>query len=205
MTIRTFVDYLEKDIADASRVNTDLGYIRRAAEKMALLLEELLELSRIGRKANTPEDIPLQLLVKEAMDLVAGAIAERNVRIQISDIPFILHGDRARLLEVFQNLIDNAVKFMGDQPQPVVEIGGEQTGGEIVLYARDNGIGIDPRHRSKLFGLFEKLHPGTPGTGIGLALVKRIVEVHGGRIWAESGGIGLGTTFRFTLAKTRVN
>jgi signal transduction histidine kinase len=84
-----------------------------------------------------------------------------------------------------------------------VDIGVEDGADGLVLFVRDNGIGIDPRHHGKLFGLFEKLHPGTPGTGIGLALVKRIVEVHGGRIWAESGGAGQGTVFRFTLARLR--
>jgi len=103
------------------------------------------------------------------------------------------------LLEVFQNLLDNAVKFLGDQPSPRIEIGVEEAKGEMLLFVRDNGSGIDPRHQTKLFGLFEKLHPGTPGSGIGLALVKRIVEVHGGRIWAESSGPGQGATFRFTL------
>ncbi len=89
---------------------------------------------------------------------------------------------------------------MGDQPSPRVEIGAEESDREILLFVRDNGIGIDPRHQAKLFGLFEKLQPGTAGSGIGLALVKRIVEVHGGRIWAESPGPGLGSTFRFNLS-----
>jgi signal transduction histidine kinase len=113
----------------------------------------------------------------------------------------MLCGDRTRLVEVFQNLVDNAIKFMGDQPTPRVEIGVEKAGEEYVFFVRDNGIGIDPRYQPKVFGLFEKYDPATRGTGIGLALVKRIVEVHGGKIWVESAGIGKGTTFRFTLAK----
>jgi signal transduction histidine kinase len=107
-------------------------------------------------------------------------------------------------MEVFQNLVDNAVKFMGDQPAPRVEIGVEPKGEDTVFYVRDNGIGVDPRHQSKLFDLFEKLDPGTEGTGIGLALVQRIVEVHGGKIRVESAGPGQGTTFHFTLAKTKL-
>lgn len=204
VTIQTFLGFLEKDIqaADPARIETDLGHIRAAGSKMARLLDELLELSRIGRKANPPESAPLQKIVAEALDLVAGRIAQRHIRVRVTDLPVRLHGDLARLVELYQNLIDNAAKFMGDQSDPCIEIGATSSGGEVTLFVRDNGLGIDPRHRHKLFGLFEKLHPGTEGTGIGLALVKRIVEVHGGRISVESAGLGQGTTFRFTLAKT---
>jgi signal transduction histidine kinase len=113
----------------------------------------------------------------------------------------MLCGDRTRLVEVFQNLVDNAIKFMGDQPAPRVEIGMEKTGEGNVFFVRDNGMGIEPRYQPKVFNLFEKYDPKMKGTGIGLALVKRIVEVHGGKIWVESAGIGKGATFRFTLAK----
>jgi len=205
ITIRTFLGYLENDLkqADTARVDTDLGHIRRAAEKMTHLLDDLLSLSRIGRKVNPPEDMTLQAIVREALEMVAGQIAERQVQIQVSDAPVVLHGDRMRLSEVFQNLIDNAIKFMGEQAEPRVEIGMDASGPEIVLFVRDNGLGIDLRHQSKLFGIFEKLHPGTEGTGMGLAMVKRIIEVHGGRIWVESAGPGQGSTFRFTLSRLK--
>jgi len=205
ITIRTFLGYLENDLkqADTARVDTDLGHIRRAAEKMTHLLDDLLSLSRIGRKVNPPEDMTLQAIVREALEMVAGQIAERQVQIQVSDAPVVLHGDRMRLSEVFQNLIDNAIKFMGEQAEPRVEIGMDASGPEIVLFVRDNGLGIDLRHQSKLFGIFEKLHPGTAGTGMGLAMVKRIIEVHGGRIWVESAGPGQGSTFRFTLSRLK--
>ena len=104
-------------------------------------------------------------------------------------------GDRARLVEVMQNLLDNACKFMGDQPQPRIEIGVN----EAALFVRDNGVGIDPAYQERIFGLFDKLDPQTPGTGIGLALVKRIIEIHGGKIWVESAGRGQGAMFYFTL------
>ena len=205
VTIRTFVGYLEKDARKryTEGVNKDLRYIRAATDKMSRLLDELLELLRIGCKVNPPVEVPLQVIVKEALDLVAGRMAERGAKVEVTPEPILLYGDRPRLVEVFQNLVDNAVKFMGDEPAPRVEIGVEQTGGEIVLFVRDNGIGIDPKHRAKLFGLFEQLDPSMEGTGIGLALARRIVEVHGGRIWVESEGHGKGATFRFTLSKTR--
>jgi len=122
----------------------------------------------------------------------------------VTSEPVTLNGDRPRLVEVFQNLLDNAVKFMGDQPSPRIDVGVERDDGRIVIFVRDNGGGIDPRHKSKLFGLFEKLDPATEGSGIGLALVKRIVEVHGGSIWVESEGRGKGAAFKFTLPKTSV-
>ena len=107
------------------------------------------------------------------------------------------------MVEIFLNLVDNAAKFMGDQPAPRVEIGVEQAGEELALHVRDNGIGIDPELQPLVFGLFHKLDPGSEGEGIGLALAKRIVELHGGRIWVESEGLGKGTMFRFTLANMR--
>jgi signal transduction histidine kinase len=100
--------------------------------------------------------------------------------------------------------VDNAVKFFGDQPSPRIEIGVAQVGGELEIFVRDNGKGFDPRHQSKLFGLFEKLDASQPGSGLGLAMVKRMVELHGGKIRAESAGVGLGATFLFTLAQTRL-
>ena len=109
----------------------------------------------------------------------------------------VVYVDRIRLLEVYQNLIDNAVKLMGRQPEPRVEIGVERTNGEVVCFVRDNGI--DPRYHEKIFGLFDRLNHEGEGAGIGLALVKRIVEVHGGKIWVESEGSNRGSTFWFTL------
>lgn len=205
VTIKTFLGFLRQDLdkQNAERAAKDMTYIQNAADKMGRLLDELLELSRIGRKVNPPEEVSLETLVKEAVDLVAGRIANRGVTVALLGEPVLLYGDRSRLLEVFQNLVDNAVKFMGGQTAPRVEIGAERNGEDWVLFVRDNGMGIDPRHQQKLFGLFEKLQPGTEGTGIGLAVVRRIVEIHGGKIWAESNGLGQGVAFRFTLTKTK--
>ncbi len=189
---------------DEERMKKDLGRVDAATDRMNRLLDELLELSRIGRMVNPSTEVPLTELAREAAELVAGRIAARGVEVAIEpDLPLVV-GDRTRLLEVFQNLIDNATKFIGDQPTPRVEIGcrpapGGGAGGEPVLYVRDNGRGIDPRYHAKIFGLFERLDTETEGTGIGLALVQRIVELHGGRIWVESEGAGRGSSFCFTL------
>ena len=206
VTINTFLGFLEKDLLanHADDVAKDLGFIRSAATKMALLLEELLRLARSGLQINAPEEVTLQEIVKEALSLVAGQIAGHGVQVHVTQEPIWLAGDRVRLVEVFQNLIDNAVKFMGDQAAPRVEIGIEPADGDQVIFVRDNGKGIDPRYQAKVFGIFEKLDAGAPGSGMGLALVKRIVEQHGGKIGVESEGLGHGTTFRFTLAKTQL-
>jgi len=98
-----------------------------------------------------------------------------------------------------QNLIDNACKYMGDQQNPRIEIGHSMIGSEKAFFVRDNGMGIEPEFHERIFGLFDKLDARTEGSGVGLALVKRIVEVHGGRIWVESDGKGKGATFYFTL------
>jgi signal transduction histidine kinase len=205
VTIQTFVGYLEKDVAagNPSGMARDIEFVRNAAQKMGGLLDDLLNLSRIGRKSNPAEDVPLQAVVDEALALVAGRISERGARVVVTEDPIVLHGDRIRLVEVLQNLLDNAIKFSGDGPGPRVEIGAEPGEGEVILYVRDEGVGMDPRHLPRIFGLFEKLDPRSEGSGVGLALVRRIVEVHGGRIWAESDGPGRGTCFRFTLAGTR--
>jgi len=204
VTIQTFLGYLEQDLAknDPASIEKDVGFMRAAAHKMSRLLQELLELSRVGRVKHPSVDVSLQEVVQEALSLVAGRIAQRGAQVRVTDEPIMLHGDRVRLVEVFQNLVDNAMKFMGEQAAPLVEIGAEQADGELALFVRDNGAGIDARHAGKLFGLFEKLDPKSEGTGIGLALVRRIVEVHGGRIWVESEGSGRGACFRFTLAGT---
>jgi len=165
----------------------------------------LLELSRIGRLMNPPEETPLDELAREAVITVAGRLAMRGVHVEIApDLP-VVYGDRTRLREVLENLLSNAVKYMGDQPHPRIEIGVRYDGAdaERVFYVRDNGMGIEPRYHQKVFGLFEKLDPKAEGTGVGLAIVRRIVEVHGGRIWVESEGAGLGSAFCFTLADRR--
>jgi signal transduction histidine kinase len=203
VTIRTFLGYLEKDglKQDPAEVNRDLAYMRTAADKMARLLDELAELSLIGNKKNPFEEAPLKEIIQEALDLAAGRISQRGVQVRVTEGLVLVYGERRRLVEVFQNLVDNAVKFMGDQTDPRVEIGAESLDDEMVFFVRDNGIGIDPRHQPKVFGLFEKLDPHQEGTGLGLALVRRIVEAHGGRIWVESEGVGKGACFRFTLGK----
>ena len=201
ITIKGFLGFLEQDAASGNtvRLKSDIKRIADATDKMQLLLNDLLELSRIGRVLNPNQQINSEELVRETVELLYGRLHEREIHVHIQeDLPPV-YGDRQRLSEVLQNLIDNAAKFMGDQPQPQIEIGhsGQQNDMPI-FFIRDNGIGIDPIHQDRIFGLFNKLDGASDGTGIGLTLVKRIIEVHGGRIWVESEA-GVGSTFFFTL------
>ncbi len=200
-TIRGFLGYLTQDALSGNieRLQGDIQRITDATDRMQRLLNELLELSRIGRLKNEYTHFPLEEVAVEAAELVHGRIMDRGITVDIELGLPIVYADRPRLLEVMQNLLDNASKFMGEQPQPRIEIGqsGEEDG-QPVFHVRDNGIGIAPEHFDRVFGLFNKLDPRSDGTGIGLALVKRIIEVHGGKIWVQSEA-GKGSTFFFTL------
>ena len=112
-----------------------------------------------------------------------------------------INGDEKRLVEVYQNLIENAIKFMGEQESPRIQIGAVVKGGMICCFVQDNGAGIAAKYHEQIFGLFERLNADVEGTGVGLSLVKRIVEVHGGEVWVESKGLILGSKLSFTLPK----
>ena len=201
VTIKGFLGLLEKDIDtdDPVAMATDIDHIGAAADKMVQLLDELLELSRVGRQMNAPEVRDLGELVYEAVERVAMQIEARGVDLQIAaDMPQV-YCDPGRLHEVFQNLVDNSIKFMGEQEKPRIEIGAELENGRVHCWVRDNGIGIEPKFHERVFNLFDRLDTKIDGTGIGLALVKRIIEVHEGRIWVESTGEGHGSVFHFEL------
>jgi signal transduction histidine kinase len=202
VTIRGFAGLAGTDLAAgrSDSVRKDLGRIVAAADKMHRLLDDLLELSRIGRVVHPPEEVDLADLVKDAIELLKGQIEPKGVEVQVAADLGTVRADRRRLLEVVQNLLENAAKFTGGQPRPRIEVGWRRDGSERVFYVRDNGQGVESRFLERVFGLFEKLDPGGEGTGVGLALVRRIIEAHGGRAWAESEGLGRGATFCFTLA-----
>jgi PAS domain S-box-containing protein len=210
ITIKGFLGFLREDAerGNLKRLETDIQRIGDAADKMQRLLNDLLELSRIGRAVNKTEAIDLTQMISEVLELLHGRINRGAVPVRVSvdeNLPQI-YGDRPRLLEVWQNLIDNAAKFMGDQPNPHIEIRQAETSTEAnpIFFVRDNGMGIDPKFSDRIFGLFDKLDSRTEGTGIGLALVKRIIEFHGGKIWVESKP-GNGATFYFSLPQSETS
>ena len=201
ITIRGFLGHVGQAAVEGrlDDVRADMDRIYKSTAKMHKLLDDLLELSRIGRLAKAPEDASFEAIVRDALDRTHGRLTARGITVEVSENLPTVSVDRDRMVEVVQNLVDNASKFMGDQPDPLIRIGVRRDKDERVFFVQDNGIGIDPRHHERVFSLFDKLDARSPGTGVGLALTKRIVEVHGGRIWVESGGLGAGTTFAFTL------
>jgi len=203
VTIKGFLGLLARDIAvnDSERVTTDIEKINGAADTMGQLLNDLLELSRIGRIMGEPVACDLHGIASRTLELVRSEIDQKRIEVVIEDMPEAW-GDETRLVEVYLNLIENAVKFMGDQESPRIHIGSEERDDMILCHVRDNGIGIATEYQSQVFGLFERLDADVEGTGVGLALVKRIIEVHGGEVWIESDGAGCGCAVMFTLPKS---
>lgn len=200
-TIQSYAGMIKRDLNDGNyaRAVSDLGRIEGAADKMTHLLNDLLKLSRLGRMVNESSDIDMNRLVNDCLIQLAGSLMPKQVEIVLQGNLPATCGDEQRLSAVVQNLIENAIKYMGDQVAPRIEIGARVDEKGTVFYVSDNGAGIDPLHHENIFGLFNKLDTGSAGTGVGLALVKRIVEIHGGRVWVESEGISFGSRFCFTL------
>jgi signal transduction histidine kinase len=176
-----------------------LARVRQQAQHMAQLIDDLLQFSRLGRKSLDVTSVDLAALAQAVVQELQQANADRKVEATVGPLPLAM-GDRALLRQVLTNLIGNAFKFTRQRPDARVEIGAREDGGERVYYVKDNGAGFDMRYASKLFGVFQRLHPAADfeGTGVGLALVQRIVRRHGGRVWGE-GRENEGATFSFTL------
>jgi PAS domain S-box-containing protein len=181
-----------------------IGFAVDGANHMQRLINDLLTFSRIGTRGQLPEAIPSDTALDRALDNLKLAIEESQAVVEREPLPTVA-ADDVQLIQVFQNLIANAIKFRGDEP-PRIRIAAEARGKEWVFSVRDNGIGIDPQYLERIFIIFQRLHERGkyPGTGIGLAICKKIVQRHGGRIWVESEP-GKGSTFYFSLPKTGGN
>ncbi|MCS7083179.1 MAG: PAS domain S-box protein [Bacteroidetes bacterium] len=175
-----------------------LDRIRAGAQRMGLLIDDLLRLSRISRVELVRERVHLSALAREIAELLQQSDPQRAVLWKIADDLFV-EGDAGLLRLLLQNLLENAWKYTRTRPQAYIELGVLRGSGSPIYYVRDNGIGFDPAQAERIFQPFTRLEPDYEGTGVGLATVERIVRRHGGRIWAE-GRPGEGATFYFTLA-----
>ena len=205
VTIITFLGMLEQDIKaeNTQRVGEDIAYMHGAANKMEQLLEALLHLSRVGRTDTMFQTVTVAELIAQSLVSLGGVIKQQGIEVKVEPLTLTLYGDKLRLGQIWQNLIENAIKYRGRQSQPCIEVGSEEGQGETVFFVRDNGKGINPEHHERIFDLFCRLDSQSEGSGFGLALVKKIVDFYGGRIWVESAGLGHGSCFKFTLPKAQ--
>jgi len=202
ITVRGLLGWVERHAAggNTERLKSNLQVISKAAARMEELTDQMSLFTRIGQLSEEIEEFQFSRVAREATELVSGRIAQSGVEVTIApDLPTV-RANRSFLLQVLQNLIENSIKYMGDQRYPKVEIGARLDLSGQVFYVRDNGVGIDPSCQERVFDLFDRLEcKGVEGSGLGLALAKRAVEAHGGRIWVESKGRGQGSTFCFSL------
>jgi light-regulated signal transduction histidine kinase (bacteriophytochrome) len=175
-----------------------IGYAVAGVNRMQTLIGDLLQLSRVGSGGKSFETIDCHEVLSETLSMLERSVSERRATITHAPLPKV-NADRAQMVQLFQNLIDNAIKYCPNET-PAVHISADRTGESWTFSVKDNGIGIDPDYTERIFEIFQRLHTREeyPGTGIGLALCKKIVERHAGRIWVES-QVGIGSTFHFTL------
>lgn len=182
-------------------VKSFIGFAVDGAKRMEVMIRDLLEYSRLGKTGIDLRAVDMAAVVEEALFGLKESIAAAQAQVTVaSSLPLVV-GSPAELARLFQNLLGNAIKYRSPERPPRIEIGWKQEGGEKIFWVQDNGIGIDPKHHERAFGIFQRLVPkdAYEGTGIGLAVCKKIVEHHGGRIWVESEGEGQGCRFLFTL------
>ena len=176
-----------------------LNYVTTSTTRMGQLIRDLLAFSRLGRKEVTKRPVSIAALVKDVLNDLGKEQANRSVEVKIGDLPAAA-GDISLLKQVYVNLLSNAFKFTRKRENAIVEVGSQRQGDETIYFVRDNGAGFDMKYAEKLFGVFERLHTVEEfeGTGVGLSIVQRIIQKHGGRIWAES-EVDKGAAFYFTI------
>ncbi len=195
-------DYADRLDAEGKRL---FGVVRDNAMRMNQLIDDILKFSRAGRLDLAPVELDMEQMARGIVAELRAGIPEADLQVEIEPLPRV-KGDGAMLRQVLVNLISNAIKFSRQRKPAVIRIGGAVEGDEVVYSVRDNGAGFDMQYADRLFGVFQRLHSETEfeGTGIGLAIVKRIVMRHGGRVWAE-GKVNEGATFYFALPHAAAN
>ena len=206
VTIEGFMGALREDFGNLIPEDCEryLNYIGDATQKMEALINDLLELSRIGRLTVKKSEFSLTDLMEEVIVALQPQIEAKGIQVTVSQGLPLVYGEKKRLVQVMENLLSNAIKYIGkENPSPKIEVGVQEQDDQKVIFVKDNGIGIEKTYFEKIFQVFQRLPAAKKigqGTGIGLAIVKRIVEYHGGSVWLESEP-GKGTTFFFTLKK----
>ncbi|MEE6280260.1 sensor histidine kinase [Georgenia sp. MJ170] len=203
--VASFTQLLQRRYGDQldERAEQYIEFAADGARRMQRLIQDLLAFSRLGRGGQEPEPVALEDCLAAALDNLQDAVEESAATVTVEGaVPTVL-GHPVALTQLLQNLVGNAIKFRQPGRPPVVTIGARRVGAEWVLWCTDNGIGVEPRHADRVFAIFQRLHAkdAYPGTGIGLAMCQRIVELHGGKIWIEERPdvAGTGTTVRWTL------
>jgi light-regulated signal transduction histidine kinase (bacteriophytochrome) len=201
--IISYVQLIQKNIeqGNVARVSEFMNYVLDGTSRMQALINDLLQFSRVNRKGNPFKEVDLNEVLKIAITHLTARIEENRARVIVDKMPR-LKGDNFQLIRLFQNLIDNAIKFKRTETEPEIKISVEERGNEFVFSVADNGIGIEDKFYNRIFVIFQRLHTRDEyeGTGIGLAVCKKIVERHGGEIWVKSEE-GKGSTFYFTIKK----
>jgi light-regulated signal transduction histidine kinase (bacteriophytochrome) len=201
VAIKGFLGLLSKDLQTGNdeRVARDLQHIALATDQMDRSLDGLLKVTRIGLVVNTPQRFSLGELCEEVKSRLPELAIRNDIEIEIApDMPEV-SADKTQISDVMRHLLENAIKFCREDVKPKISVSAEIQDNRVRCRVKDNGIGIDPRYLERIFGLFEQLNQNIEGTGVGLALVKRIIESHGGEVWAESDGIDAGSSIYFTL------
>jgi signal transduction histidine kinase len=195
-------DYADKLDEEGKRL---LNVVRDNTSRMEQLIDDILQFSRSSRLEMTFSEIDMGKLAHEVVKELQPAVANSKLRVDIEPIPPAT-GDRAMMHQVFVNLLSNAIKFSSTRESAMIKVGGAIEGDEAVYYVKDNGAGFDMQYADKLFGVFQRLHAVNEfeGTGIGLAIVQRIITRHGGRVWAE-GKVNEGATIYFALPAKKNN
>jgi len=205
-TILGFVDIMQSDLASGvtESLPQDLSRIRAAAGDLQARLDVLLVLSRLGRERPAPVPCALDALALEACARLDPVIRARGASIEIQPGLPVVEAERERLIEVFHQLLDNALKFTLDDNPPRIRIRAAERDGETVVSVEDRGRGVEANQHERIFDLFRRLDSGVPGQGVGLCIARRIISLHGGRLWVESAGSGTGSVFLFSLPLRRL-
>jgi signal transduction histidine kinase len=199
-SIASYTQLLERRYGGDPNASEYTAFIVEGVNRMNLLIRDLLAYSRVGMAADLKRSsVNLNHSLQWALLNLDRSIQEKKATVTHDELPEVVASD-SQMVQVLQNLIGNSLKYQSDLP-PLIHVGAEETEDEVIVSVRDNGIGIDPQYAKQIFGVFKRLHGrDIPGTGIGLAICRKIVENHGGRIWVESDGSN-GSTFYFTLPR----